>query len=490
MTPWKPDIAELTGPRYLAIAAAIARDVASGVLAEGTQLPTHRDLAEYLGVTVGTVTRGYAEAERRGLTVGEVGRGTFVRTAAAPRPGFHWPDAARERGTAGVVDMSLALPWLPPDGEEGRLMATTLAEIAAGERPLDELMVYNPASALRRHRQVAARWIGTQGIEVDPEQVIVTSGAQHAIIVILAALLQPGDTLLTEELTYPGVKAVAQMLGLQLRGVTLDHEGIVPEALEAACNEQPARALYLVPTVQNPTGVTMSERRRRQVADVAEAHRLLILEDEIHVATRHDPIAPIARFAPDSTLHVTTLCKWATFGLRVGFVAAPEALVERIRSGVRSSQWMTAPLMVEVATRWIDDGTAERLARRKLAELQERYRIVDAVLGKGRTERSGLLDRGDSRGPAGAASAYDVNPNSLHIWLCLPAGVRSDEFVARARQRGVLVAGAEAFAVGREVPAAVRVSIAAVPERAELRRGLEVLAELLSGDLDPCVDIL
>jgi len=468
MTFWKPDLGELSGPRYMAIADAIARDIASGVLPDGTQLPTHRDLAEYLGVTVGTVTRGYGEAERRGLIVGEVGRGTFVR-AAAERPGFHWPDAARERGAAGVVDMSLALPWLPPDGEEGRLMAATLAEIAAGGRPLDELMTYNPATALRRHREIAARWIGAQGHDVDPGQIVVTNGAQHAIIVILAALLQPGDTLLTAELTYPGVKAVAQMLGLQARGVALDEEGIVPEALDAACREQPARALYVVPTVQNPTGVTMSEERRRRIAEVAAGHGLLILEDEIHVAMRQEPITPIACFAPERTLHITTLCKWATFGLRVGFVAAPEALVERIRSAVRSSLWMTAPLMVEVAARWIEDGTAERLARRKLQELEARYRIVEEVLG---------------------SADYDINPRSLHIWLRLPDGVRSDEFVDRARQRGVRVAGAEAFAVGREVPAAVRVAIAAVPERDELRRGLEILAELLAGDLDPCVHIV
>jgi DNA-binding transcriptional MocR family regulator len=483
MTFWKPDLSELTGPRYMAIADAIARDVAAGTLLDGTQLPTHRDLAEHLGVTVGTVTRGYAEAERRGLIVGEVGRGTFVRAATAGA-GFDWPDAARERGTAGVVDMSLALPWLPPDGEDGRAMAATLAEIATGGRALDELMSYNPATASRRHREIAARWIGTQGLEVSPEQIVVTSGAQHAIIVILAALLQPGDTLLTAELTYPGVQAVAQMLGLRLRGVALDSEGIVPEALEAACKEQPARALYVVPTVQNPTCVTMSEERRRRIAEVAEAHRLLILEDEIHVAMRQEPLAPIARFAPDRTLHVTTLCKWATFGLRVGFVAAPDAMVERIRSAVRSSQWMTAPLMVEVATRWIEDGTAERLARRKLAELEARYAIVEEILGSP-GERAGTAAIGAGRG-----FDYELNPRSLHIWLHLPPGVRSDEFVARAQQRGVRVAGAEAFAVGREVPAAVRVAIAAVPERDELRRGLEILAELLSGDLDPCVHIV
>ena len=468
MTMWNPAIAEREGPRYVAIADAIAQDVTAGVLPEGTKLPTHRDLAQRLGVTVGTVTRGYAEAERRGLTVGEVGRGTFVRSRGDPEE-FGWRDAAREGAGKGVVDMSLACPWVPPDGEEGRLLAQSLEDIARGHA-LDELMSYDPTSALLRHRQIAAEWIGTMGLEVTPDQVVVTNGAQHAMTVALAALLRPSDTLMTAELTYPGLKAVSQMLGLRVRGVAMDEEGIIADALDAACTEQRAQALYVVPTIQNPTGATMSEQRRREIADVARSHGLIILEDEIHVAHHPDRISPIAAFAPERTLHITTLCKWATFGLRIGFIAAPEPAVERIRSGVRSSLWMAAPLMTEIATRWITDGTADRLAKRKLVELEARHDIVREVFG----------DRFE----------YQTHPHSLHLWVQLPEPFRSDECVAQARQRGVLIAGAEAFAVGRDVPHAVRVSIAAVPHRDELRRGLEILAEIFEGCCDPCVQIL
>jgi DNA-binding transcriptional MocR family regulator len=225
-----------------------------------------------------------------------------------------------------------------------------------------------------------------------------------------------------------------------------------------------------VPTIQNPTSATMSEARRRDIADVARKHGLIVVEDEIHVARHPDRIAPLATFAPERTLHITTLCKWATFGLRVGFVAAPEHAVERIRSGVRSSLWMPAPLMTEVATRWIADGTADRLGERKLAELQERHDLVDEILG-GRFE-------------------YSTDRRSLHLWVQLPEPLRSDECVAQARQRGVWIAGAGAFTVGREVPHAVRVSIPAVPEREDLRRGLEILAEVLEGSSEPCVQIL
>ena len=466
MTMWSPEIEDGV-PRYVAIADAIARDVAGGVLAEGTRLPTHRELADALGIWVGTVTRGYAEAQRRGLTVGEVGRGTFVRVRPEPED-FGWRDAAQEGAGSGVIDMSLACPWVPPDGEEGRLLAQTLTQVAAS-RSLDELMCYQPTSALPRHHAAAAKWLGQLGLSVPPERIVVTNGAQHAMVVILATMLRPGDTLMTAELTYPGLKAVAQMLDLNVRGVPMDDEGIVPDALDAMCAASPAHALYCVPTIQNPTCATMSEERRRSVAEVARKHGLTIVEDEIHVAMADERIPAIATFAPERTLHITTLSKWASFGLRIGFIAAPERAVERIRSGVRSSLWMPAPLMTEIAIRWITDGTAERLAQRKLEELEARHEIVREVL---------------------ECHNIDAHPRSLHFWLHLPEPLRSDECVAQARQRGVLIAGAEAFAVGRDVPHAVRVSIAAVPHREDVRRGLNVLAEVLEGVCDPCVEIL
>ena len=232
MTIWAPEVPAEGVPRYMAIANAIAQDVEAGVLPEGTKLPTHRELAEHLGVTIGTVTRGYAEAGRRGLTVGEVGRGTFVRTHSDPED-FGWREAAQSGMDADVVDMSLACPWVPPDGEEGRLLGQTLEQISRS-RGLDELMTYNPTTGIHRHRTVAADWIGSMGLEVTPDQVVITNGAQHAMTVILATLLRPGDTLVTAEFTYPGLKSLAQMLGLRLVGVAMDGEGIVPEALDAA----------------------------------------------------------------------------------------------------------------------------------------------------------------------------------------------------------------------------------------------------------------
>lgn len=465
MTMWTPAL-QKDRPRYLAIAEAIERDIAAGTLSEGEQLPTHRDLADRLGVTVGTVTRGYAEAGRRGLTTGEVGRGTFVKRSEPEE--FGWRDAAQSPG-AGVIDMSLALPWVPPDGSDGVELARTLQEMAE-VRQLDELLKYSPQTAMSRHRAAAAAWIGRLGVELSADRIVVTSGAQHAMTVILASFMGPGDELATADLTYPGLRAAARMLGIPIRGIGMDGEGIIPEALDEACASGRITALYCVPTLQNPTAVTMSEARRAAIAEVARSHRLLILEDEIHVSFPDHVASPVAAHAPERTLLITTLSKWAAFGLRVGFVAAPERLVERLQSAVRSSLWQTAPLMTEVAVRWITDGTAERMARLKLAELAERHRIAREVFG-------GQFD-------------LQTDPTALHLWVHLPEPQRSDECVAQAKQRGVLIAGAEAFAVGRTVPPAVRVSIAQTPHREDLRRGLEILRDIFAGRSEPYAQIL
>ena len=197
MTSWSPTLENRQGPRYLAIAEQLARDLEAGRLKPGDRLPTHRDLAWTLGVTVGTVTRAYAEAERRGLIAGEVGRGTFVRDRVVdtPPPALPLPDDD-------FVDLARNFPVQEVPNEA---IGRTIAEVATSP-DIARLLAYAPNLGLPAHRAAGADWLARHGIRALPSEVGVVSGAQHGVTLAMAAVARAGDVVLTEQLTFYGMK--------------------------------------------------------------------------------------------------------------------------------------------------------------------------------------------------------------------------------------------------------------------------------------------
>jgi DNA-binding transcriptional MocR family regulator len=451
MTNWEPDLATATGPRYLAIADRIAKDVAAGRLKPGDRLPPHRDLAWKLGVTVGTVTRGYTEAERRGLIGGEVGRGTYVRERAIDLPPAP-PPPSRD-----FVDLARNFP---SEDLSERTIADTVGEIAK-LNTLAPLLSYAPNLGSPQHRAAGAQWVAARsGMPATAAEIAVTNGAQHGMTVALSALTRAGDVVLTEQLTFYGIKSLGKLLSLRLQGVTMDEHGLVPAALDLACRQFQPKALYCLPTLQNPTTVTMPRERREEVAAICKRHGVVIVEDDIYGFLVPDAPPPVASFAPENAVYIVSLSKCLAPGLRVGYVRAPEAMMERISAPLRGTTWMATPLMAEIAGRLIASKKAEQLALKQRDEAIARQDIARRVL-------AGL----DIAAP----------PTSMHVWLRLPDPWRREEFTTVARQRGVGVAPAESFAIGRiSLPHAVRLGLSAAPGRPELERALKTIAEILS----------
>jgi DNA-binding transcriptional MocR family regulator len=214
--------------------------------------------------------------------------------------------------------------------------------------------------------------------------------------------------------------------------------------------------LYTIPTVQNPTGVVMSEDRRETIADIARRRKITILEDDIYAFLMEQPPPPLAVFAPERTYFVTSLSKSLFPGLRLGFVACPPGTAEAVASQVRMSLLATSPLMAAIGTRWLRDGTADRVAAWKRGEVRARWEMAVQRFG-----------------------APTKQPFAAHLWLPLPAAWQTDEFVARARARGVVVAGAESFAVGPEpAPRAVRICLGVPATRPRLQEALDMIHEI------------
>lgn len=445
---WQPQL-DPGRPRFLAIADALGDDVTSGRLPGGERLPTHRDLAGTLGLSVGTVTRAYAEAEKRGLIHSEVGRGTFVRSAT--QGPFAWFGLGDRPPS--FVDLSMSWPCYEHDPDLG----ATLKRIAR-RADVDTLMRYQSNSGMSRHRAIGSQWLRGFGLSVDPTRVMVCAGAQHALQVLLSSLAGPGDIVLAEDLTYPGIKVAADLMGVKLVGVPLDEEGIRVDALEDLCKRKQPKALYTIPCIQNPTTGTLSLKRRKAIAEIAERYGMAIMEDDVHRLLDDDAPPPISSFVPEQGYYIGSLSKAISGGIRVAFLAVPSRSIERIERAIWATLWMVSPLCAEVACTWIEDGSAELTVAKKRAEARAR---TDAT-----RERFG----GNLR----------CRPSGYHSWLQLPEQWQAPAFAEEARKRGVGVTPADAFFIGSGTPPhAVRISMSAARSLETLNIGLDRLAGLL-----------
>lgn len=446
---WTPDLSGRNPVRYLALVEALAEAIRQGELRPGERLPTHRDLAWRIGVNTSTVTRAYGEAARRHLVSGEVGRGTYV-LADSREAALFALKAAGDDGAQDVIDLSTNVPASDTDSSDLGDAIAALARDGVAQAAQD----YHSPALLRRASAAGAAWLAARGLELRPADVVPCAGAQAALATVLLALLAPGEGVMVEELTFPGVKAAARQFRLPLHGVAMDGEGILPDALDRTARATGAAVLVLVPALQNPTGAVMGEARRRAVAEVARRHALWVVEDDVYGALSGQ--APLAALLPDRSIVVTSLSKTVAPGLRFGLVAGACAPVRSLAQEGHATAWPLAPLMVEVACRWIEDGTAARRAAWQRAEIAARHGQARRALGE-----AGLR----------------AGPPSPHAWI--PLATASGDAAARCRAAGVEVVPSEVFAVTREAPEGVRVSLAAARSRARLAEALARLRTAL-----------
>ncbi|WAG77349.1 PLP-dependent aminotransferase family protein [Metapseudomonas furukawaii] len=447
------------GTKYRRLADAMERQIRSGSLEPGSKLPPHRILADRLGITAGTVSRAYAELEYLGLVVARVGDGTFVCHREIDRK----RDAGFRNATEGVAehfDMSRNM-HIP--GQETTFLAKSLVGLAGDPRRLHELMSYSPERGLLRHRQAGARWLALDEFRPQAEQVLCTNGGQHGLLCTLMALLRPGDTVVTEQLTYPGLISAARMLGIRLMGVMMDEEGVIPASLDEICRQNRVSALYCTPTLQNPTTAVMSPSRRQEIASLCRAHNLLIVEDKAHAVLVKDRPLPLSHYAPERSILIGSLSKAVAAGLRVGYLHAPTALLGRLALALRGSCWMATPLAMELASEWIESGIAEQLLRQQISELERRKALVEGLL-------EGL--------------SFRTHPQSPHYWVEVPEPWRASDVEADLKLKNFLISTAEAFAVGRAaVPQFVRVSVSnSTHDDGMLAEGFRLLVGALRPD--------
>jgi len=463
---YRPDLSGRSGPRYRAIAEAIADDIAKGRLNPGFRLPTHRALAERLGVTVGTITRAYAALADQGCVSGEVGRGTYVTAPPVPAGLAALVPPADD----GHIDMSRNEPAYGPLHTEA--LADTLRRFLAGPG-VGQFLGYasdpdfpgtsrlpEPGAHYNRRplREAGARWMAEFGVEVPAERVLLTVGAQQALAAAVSALAGPGDPVLLEWLTYGVLAEAVRQQRRRAVAVRLGAEGIDPAALDRAAQESGARVVFCVPTLQNPTSRIMSEGWRRAIVEVARRRDLVIVEDDVYGFLRPEAGPHFVTLAPERTVYIVNASKFAAPGLRVGWMAAPAHLMPRLLAATRIMTVMPPALTFAVVADWVASGVGRRLADWQRGEIAARQKLA-----------RGLLD----------GLEIETDPASLHLLLHLPRPWSADGFQAAARERGVGVLPASAFlADAGPAPEAVRVAVGQPATRERLTRALATLRDL------------
>jgi DNA-binding transcriptional MocR family regulator len=476
MQAWHTTLDRAAGPLYRCIADAIGRAVARGELKPGDRLPPHRILAVELGVDLTTVTRAYTEARRRGLLDATVGSGTFV-SAGAIRAGAQAGNGAGVRAgmaPAGeeplsLVDMSMNLPPQPRDPALRALLQDGLANLLR-DADIATLMTYRAGAGAVADRAAGAAWLSPVLGEVDPDRVLVCPGAQSALTAVLTTLARPGDAVITEPQSYPGFLALAAHFDIRLVGVPVDGDGMLPAELERACRRIRPKAVYCIPTIQNPTTATMPPERRHALAEIAHRFQVPVIEDDPYGLLPRTAPAAVASMAAGAC-YVGTLSKVASPGLRTAYLVAPDRhQAARLAGAVRATSLSTAPVMTSLVTAWLHDGTAARLRDAIRVEAVARMAMVRQML------------------PEGSLRAH---PEGLHVWLTLPAHWHRGDFCAHVRRLGVALVPSDAFTVetqateaARTAPAAnaVRIAIGTAPDRDALRRALGAVAGAMASD--------
>jgi len=446
-TSWVPRLSKGAGPLYAAIADALAADILAGRLADGFRLPTQRALAEALGIDFTTVGRAYAEAGRRGLVVGRVGQGTFVRSRRR--------DASSDRG--GLVDMSMNLP---PHFDDPALVARMWEELGdlRGDDGLDLLLRYQAPGGTMRDREAGARWLEPRLGARTPERILVCPGAQGALLALLGVLAAPGDTIAAEALTYPGLLAAAAHMRLGVDPVALDASGIIPEAFEELCLRRKPKVLCVNPTLHNPTTTTVPLDRRRRLVDFARRHGVRIIEDDAYGALAPDAPPPLAAIGEDVVYYIAGLSKCLSPALRVAYLVAPSAGdAASLMVAIRATASMASPLTAALATRWLETGTADATLDAIRRETKARQAIVRSSLDGG----------------------VQMSPGAFHAWLNLPEHWTRGALVARLRAEGVGLVPSDAFAVA-DAPEAVRLGLGAPRSAEALKQSLDILSHILA----------
>lgn len=434
---------------YLLIADLIAEDVDSGRLRARDKLPPLRDLASAVGINYTTAARAYNEARQRGLIDSRPGSGSFVK---GKTPGIGPVQGSYEMTMNLIIE-----PSVPALMDEIKHRASEVFK----QRDVYSLLRYQSFGGVEQDRVAAQHWLGKRLSTVHLEQLLICPGIHSALVGLINLLITPGKVLCVESLCYPGIKAIAAQLGCSLYALERDSRGPLPKAFENACKKGNVGALYVNPTIHNPTTTTMPVSRRERLADIALRYSIPIIEDDAYTMLNEQGVDPFANIVPELTYYITGMSKCFGPGLRSAFLYAPsKRKTQRISAAMRALAVMSSPFTDALVTEFIAQGTAESMLKAVREESFIRQKLVDKYL---------------------QPAQYATAEGAFHLWLNLPREIKINpsELAVELRNLGISAVSSATFSVDNNPPDALRVCFGGPISRDVWEDNLQHLVEVL-----------
>jgi 2-aminoadipate transaminase len=482
-------------PLYVQLCDQLRALVHGGELRPGDRIPASRELAQHLGVHRTTVANAYAELESEGLIEGHVGRGTFIRANSRPLqlappppsivPGgmIRWESLfADERGDDALDRLVRAIPASgisfviahPPE-QSFPVAEMRSCSNAVLRREGARILQYGATDGYPLLRKAVLDLLRGEGLQAREENLLITDGCQQALDLMCKIFLRPGDAVILENPTYPGTIALlaaarARCLGVPVR--TENSPGSTPgldlDALEQTLAANRVKLMFLTPDFHNPTGLSMPLAARRRLLEIASRHQVPIIEDHVYawLLARGERLPSLKQLDRSNlVVQIDSVSKIAFPGLRVGWVLAPSAVIERLRVAKQATDLHTDHLSQAVLAEFMRRGLLARHAARMRKSCASRLAAVEESLVRHMP----------------AETRWTHPTGGMCIWLELPPGFDANELLVRARERGVVFAPGRYFYVQSPQPNTLRLAFG-VEER-QIARGVAVLGNILRSEL-------
>lgn len=446
---WKPNIKDLTPPLYKSLAKQLENDIKNGTLNPGDKLPPQRELADFLDLNLSTITRAFKICELKGLISGTTGKGTYISSDVQSSP------LLLSTLNEDYIDMGAAFPLY----EQNKYIIDLIKKLMK-KTNIENFLQYSPPIGLLSHRKTACKYLKKFNINTTPENIMITSGSQNALSIVLMSLFNSGDKIGTDPLTYPAFKSLANMLGIRLVPLPINDASVAYEDLNAIFKNENIKGLYLIPEMHNPTTYSMSNNQKKKLSKVIKNNDLVLIEDGIYAYLSSSDNVPLSSMVPSNSIYISSLSKSICAGLRVAFITVPDKYKTKIEHGIYNVNVTTSSFNVEIACQAIETNLSDKIISERKNLTLERNKIVNRI----------LKDR----------MVYG-NDYSLFRWLVLPKHICGNKFERKALEKGVQVFCADRFVVGNSIfePAA-RLSVCSPKNNEELERALIIIDNVIN----------